>query len=70
MQIELHKDDLVHLVLGVSPYYDVMEHPSVKGKGRFSDNTGWDWHIANLKQLSEYELFELYKLCRDSWLNQ
>lgn len=68
MQIELDKTDLINLVKGVYPYTTMQNHWMVLGKGKYSDVFGmWIWNYLELKELSEYELFQLYNLCKNTW---
>ena len=65
MKVELDKKDLINLVNGVSPGYDLFENPTVKRCGRYSGSYGtWDWISYELDKLSEEELLNLYKLCK------
>jgi len=69
MTIDLDKDDLISLVLGTTPYYDVFEHPLVKRGGEYIDGfiEEWYWHGTHLEEMSCDELAELYKVCKNSW---
>jgi hypothetical protein len=68
MLVELDKRDLSLLVMGTKPYYSLFEHPQVKGRGKYYDQTAnWDWNTTKLQELSEQELYDLFILCRDSW---
>lgn len=68
MTIDLDKQDLISLVQGSSPHYDIFEHPLVKKSGRYNGgmNDHWSWNY-NFSDLSESELFDLYTLCKNSW---
>jgi len=69
MEIKLTKQDLVSLVLGTSPHYDVFENYRVKNAGNyiggFKDE--WQWDYSKVHLLSEAELYQLYRICKDSW---
>lgn len=66
--MQLSKKDLMSLVNGQSPYYDLFDHPIVKTSGDFSASHGiWNWHSSALEKLSEQQLWDLYVMCRDSW---
>lgn len=69
MQVELTRVDLVALVKGTSPYYNVMEAPIVKRCGSYigGHHDKWDWNYKFDTGLSEQQLWDLYILCRDSW---
>ncbi len=67
MLLELNKDMLIDLVCGTSPNYSIFEHPIVKKCGDYNGSYGtWSWN-SELKELSESELFDLYKLCVESF---
>ena len=67
MEIELSRKELEALVKGSQPYYNEFENPLVKKAGHsYSDQYGkTNW--GNLNNLTDKELYELYKICRDSW---
>lgn len=69
MEVILDKEDLISLVKGACPYYDVFDHPLVKMsgvyRGGFRDE--WNWDEYKLKKLSEKSLLELYFICKKSW---
>lgn len=69
MTLELEHKDLVCLVLGTEPYYDVMEHPSIKNTGKWVGGfvERWDWNQAVLNKLSDERLAEIFKICKQSW---
>lgn len=69
MNIELTKEDLVNMVQGTAPNYDAMSHPliTITGSyiGGFKDE--WNWHRSKLMELEDYQLMEIYNVCKDSW---
>ena len=67
MKIDLDKKALISLVCGESPDYGLFENKTVKTCGRYSDNRGWQWADHELEKLNEQQLYDLYKLCRESW---
>lgn len=69
MNIDLSKKDLVNLVKGQSPYYNVMNNPLVKQCGNYVGGfyDKWNWHSTELEKLTEEQLYQLYTLCKDSW---
>ena len=69
MEIVLDKKGLVSLVVGMPPYYSLMEHLTQKGLGSYCGgfNDNWSWNSTTLNTMTEAELFELYESCRDSW---
>ncbi len=64
MNIELDRIGLETLVKGSQPDYNYFSHPLIKKAGHYySDQHGiskWD----NLRALSDYELYDVYILCR------
>lgn len=72
MTVELGKEDLVTLVSGLDcPYgmmtkYDKLEIGSYIGG--FVDE--WRWHKIGLRELSEEELYNIYKECKESWIEE
>lgn len=68
MTINLSKTDLINLVKGIKPSYDILDNPLIKNNGYyiggFVDN--WYWN-NNLENLSEEQLFEIYQLSKNSW---
>ena len=67
MTVELSRKDLVHLVYGIHPPYDVFEHPLVKRSGTYIGGfvDKWQWNSGFDVNLSENDLWSLYLLCRD-----
>jgi len=69
MKVELTRKDLISLVRGKSPYYSVMNDPTVQRcgtyTGGFSDT--WTWNSTFDDDLTEKQLWDLYVLCRDSF---
>lgn len=68
MNIDLTRDDLRNLVKGCSVNYSGFDHPLVIRAGHsYSDQYGrTTW--GSLNDLTDEELLELYKVCKDSWL--
>lgn len=67
MKVDLDKKALISLVCGQSPGYSIMGNDTIKKHGSYSDNRGWTWDTIRLMSITETELYELYKLCRNSW---
>lgn len=69
MKVELDGYDLVNLVKGIEPNYNVMNNELVQGNGHFVGGfvDRWDWDYSCLKKLSEKDLWELYNICKYSW---
>lgn len=62
---KLTKDDLVSLIKGISPPYSLFKHPIIE---KYSSYIGGQrtWNYQLEYDLNEDELWELYKICRDS----
>lgn len=68
MNIELDKKGFVDLLMGASPHYDLFENELVKKCGNYNGSYGtWSWNTDKLLECSEIELYNLYKLCKNSW---
>ena len=69
MTIDATKQDLTSMVLGMPPNYSVMEHELVKPHGRWIGGhvDEWSWDGNSLDELTEEQLWDLYRICRDSW---
>lgn len=67
MKIEVDRKDLEALVMGSSLYYSEFSNPlAIKAGHDYSDQYGrTSWR--NIDKLSESELYELYKICKNSW---
>lgn len=68
-QLIVYKEDLINMVKGSAPYYDVFDNELVKKTGEwlggFHDK--WVWSHSKLETLTEDELVELYYICKNSW---
>lgn len=71
MLIDLDTSDLVCLVNGSTPNYDVMSNPLVKKAGTYIGGMAdrWCWH-GNLGSLQDEDLLELYLICKNSWIKK
>ena len=69
MKFELDRNDLVSLVLGADPNYDVMNHPKIEPHGSYTGGHSdrWSWQGSYFKGCSEEDLFEIYTICKNSW---
>jgi hypothetical protein len=69
MKVELDRLDLMALVNGSSPYFSAHEHPLIKKSGTWVGGhvDKWDWNKSELEKMSEEELYEIHKICRQSW---
>jgi hypothetical protein len=69
MIVELDKEDLLSLVKGDSPHYDLFTEFEKEEHGRyvggFTDD--WRWNISALMRLDEEKLWEIYTRCKLSW---
>lgn len=66
-KILFSKEDLISLVKGTSPNYNVMNNPIVRDYGRYSEQNGWRWDDMKLDECSKEFLYSLYQLCKNSW---
>ena len=60
----LDKEDLVYLVMGNVPSYDIFDHPLIEGRGRYMDSIGWKWNERALQALPTHELSMIHTLCK------
>lgn len=59
MKVDLSKDDLVHLVCGIEPNFNVFL--IAEKYGTYVDAySRWTWNRAELSKLSEEELYKFY----------
>lgn len=67
MNVELSKKDLVSLVMGTPPDYNLLTNPLVRSAGRYVAGfvDKWYWSEEALLLLSEEQLWEIYTMCRD-----
>jgi len=63
----LDKEDLISLVKGNCPNFNLMDHFLIKHLGSYNDNRGWTWNENELKELTEIVLYDVYKRCKESW---
>lgn len=63
MIVDLSKKDLIHLFCGIWPSYKDMGRIASQGLGHYSGgfNDEWSWHVRDLNNLTEEELYNLYK---------
>jgi hypothetical protein len=66
MLVFLGKNDLVCLVMGTSPSYEVMSDTMVKENGTYCGGfkDEWQWDKYKLEKLTEEELWQLYNICK------
>lgn len=68
MFLELDKNDLISIVMGTNPNFSVMGHNLIIGKGRFNGHSNtWSWYRSKLEELTEYQLWDVYQICKSSW---
>ena len=68
MIVDLDRKDIISLMKGISPNYDVMgEIPKDLGyySGGFSDQWKWNYFVPD--KYSNKELFSIYLICKNSW---
>lgn len=68
MKVELDRKDLEALVKGYGVGYSYFSHPLVKIAGHsYSEQYGrTNWY--SLDRLTDDGLYELYKICKKSWI--
>lgn len=71
MKVNLTRSDLISLVKGTEPYYSIFENPLVKRCGSYCGgfNDRWDWNYSFDDNITDEELWGLYNLCKNSWIN-
>ena len=69
MKVDLTKKDLISLIKGTNPHYNVMDNNLVKLCGRYIGGfrDEWKWNCSFNDDLTEDQLWNLYVLCRNSW---
>lgn len=69
MTIELTKQDLIHLLKGTTPNYNVMDSPFVKANGSYTGGfkDEWNWNYDCGEKMTEQQIWDTYVLCRDSF---
>lgn len=69
MEVTLDKKDLILLVKGSCPNYNVFAYELVKKTGRYVGGfvDKWEWDQRSLELLSEEQLWLLYLTCKNSW---
>ena len=64
MKLELSHQDLINMVKGSSPQtYDDMNLPVMMKAGEYIGGMADHWDWTNLKDLTDEELLEIYKIC-------
>ncbi len=66
--LQLEQEDLVNLVLGVSPNYSIMDYFLNNELGELrGTHTEFQWNTYKLKEKTEKELRDIYFMCKNSW---
>jgi len=61
MKVDLDKSDLITLVCGNSPSYELMETKIIEKCGNYNGSYGtWDWNTSELEKLEDIQLYELH----------
>ncbi len=68
MILDLNKNEIICLIKGTSISYAQMDIPKIKWcgnyRGGFHDD--WQWDVSKLKELTEEQLMDLYKIIKES----
>ncbi|GEP65481.1 MULTISPECIES: hypothetical protein [Clostridium] len=68
LKLDLDKKDLISLVKGTDPNLNVMEHPKISCCGNYRvQNSRWDWNQHVFEKYTDEEIYEIYKICKNSW---
>lgn len=64
--IEVSKEDLVNLITGTSPSFDLINSFTEMGIGNYIGGhvDRWNWNRSTLENLDEHELLEIYNRMR------
>jgi hypothetical protein len=69
MIIDIDKEGLISLVWGISPNYNEFNNEKLTSYGTYKPQMGkWEWDIEMLFTLEDETLYEMYTICRESWL--
>lgn len=66
MTIKVNKKDLVNLITGASPSFDLINQFTEMGIGNYIGGHAdrWSWNRTTLETLNEDDLLEIYKKMR------
>lgn len=65
MTVKLEHEDFINLVMGTSPVYGIMNLGTIRSLGTYDGSYDrWTWNISALRELTEKELWNIYKLCK------
>lgn len=69
MKEVLDKEDLIAMVKGIEPYYNVFDHSLIKNCGKYIGGfcDRWEWDLDKLEKLDNRDLYNLYSICKQSW---
>ncbi|WP_297420586.1 hypothetical protein [Clostridium sp.] len=68
LKLDLDKKDLISLVKGTDPNLNAMGHPKIICRGSYLAQHGrWDWNYCAFENCTNEEIYEIYKICKDSW---
>jgi len=71
MKVDLDQEDLIRLVMGITPKCKAMENPTILKVGNLSFESGflekWEWDKYELQKLDEEFLIYIYLTCKHSW---
>jgi hypothetical protein len=70
MKIELDRKGLEILVQGSEPYYDAFNHPLILKAGHCYYDQYGTTRCERLQDLTDEELYDVYLICRDSWIER
>ena len=66
MKINLDKTEFVDLVCGTNPNFNLFTHKDINRCGDYNGSYGtWSWKRHELRKLTEEQLYNMYKLCKD-----
>lgn len=68
MFCELNKESLISLVTSINPIYDLIPKYQFLNLGKYTSGLGdhWEWNKSILNEISEENLWEIYKETNDA----
>ena len=62
VEVTLTRQDVVHLLKGITPSYSAMSHPLISANGYYigGHNDRWDWNYNAFQNNTMVELLEAY----------
>ena len=68
MKVDITRDEVIHLVKSITPNVDVMRHMLINQSGALvGTQEKWVWHHKFEEALPTNELWEMYRICTNSW---